>query len=110
MTREQRKKDLRNKCCAVAGTMVIVAGFLGAMCTQSETYAVNTNGNPMHYKYVTEYKISATYIRKDEFLDENGNVWKATDIKYKKGKQYTLIMHDNGTENIITDDVIVDIY
>lgn len=109
MTKEQRKKDLRNKCYAVAGTMVIVAGFLGAMCTQSETYAVNTNGNSMHYKYVTEYKIGATYIGKSTFLDTNGNEWTVTNTDYKKGKQYILTMHDNATENNIKDDVIVNI-
>lgn len=83
MTREQRKKDLRNKCCAVAGTMVIVAGFLGAMCTQENTYATPTNG-AMHYKYVTKYETKAIYIGKSTFLDTNGNEWTVTNTDYKK--------------------------
>ena len=40
------------------------------------------------------------------FLTSDGNEWSVDAGTYKKGKTYTLKMHDNGTENDITDDVI----
>lgn len=86
---------------------VIILAIL--ILSKSETYAIESNSNT-HYKYVTEYTQKATYIGSGNFIDENGNEWAVNSDEYKKGKQYTLSMHDNGTENIITDDVIVDIY
>lgn len=86
---------------------VIILAIL--ILSKSETYAIESNSNT-HYKYVTEYTQKATYIGSGNFIDENGNEWAVDSDEYKKGKKYTLSMHDNGTENIIIDDVIVDIY
>lgn len=90
----------------ILASMIILAMLI---LSQSETYAIESNSNT-HYKYVTEYTQKATYIGSGNFIDENGNEWAVDSDEYKKGKKYTLSMHDNGTENIIIDDVIVDIY
>ena len=87
---------------------VIILAIL--ILSQSETYAIESESNTTHYKYVKQYTLDATYSGSGNLIDENGNEWAVNSDEYKKGKQYTLIMHDNGTENIITDDVIVDIY
>lgn len=109
MTREQRRKQLHGRIyifCLILITMTVLIIFT---LSKSETYAIESNSNT-HYKYVTEYTQKATYIGDGNFIDENGNEWAVDSDEYKKGKKYTLSMHDNGTENIITDDVIVDIY
>ena len=92
----------------ILASMIILAILI---LSQSETYAIESESNTTHYKYVKQYTLDATYIGSGNFIDENGNEWAVdNNNEYKKGKQYTLLMHDNGTENIITDDVIVDIY
>lgn len=109
MTRKERKEQLRNRYCAIASGILIAGFIIGAVCNdQSNTYAIQSEGKTEHYKYVTEYKNNATYIGDYNFLDKNGNTWRATG-EYKKGKEYTLIMHDNGTKNDIKDDVILEI-
>jgi hypothetical protein len=109
MTREQRRKQLHGRIYIFCLILVTMTVFIIFMLSKSETYAIESNSNT-HYKYVTEYTQKATYIGSGNFIDENGNEWAVNSDEYKKGKQYTLLMHDNGTENIITDDVIVDIY
>lgn len=91
----------------ILASMIILAILI---LSQSETYAIESESNTTHYKYVKQYTLDATYVGDGNFVDENGNEWAVDSDEYKKGKKYTLIMHDNGTENIITDDVIVDIY
>lgn len=111
MTKTQRKNQIKERIALVVVATAISLASISAISTKANTYAIaseNTNG--LHYKYVTEYHLNATYIGKGNFIDKNGNEWKVQNNEYKKGKSYTLIMHDNGTENIITDDVIVDIY
>lgn len=87
---------------------VIILAIL--ILSQSETYAIESESNTTHYKYVKQYTLDATYIGSGNFIDENGNEWAVNSDEYKKGKQYTLIMHDNATPDNIEDDVIVDIY
>lgn len=109
MTREQRRKQLHGRIYIFCLILITMTVFIIFTLSKSETYAIESNSNT-HYKYVTEYTQKATYIGSGNFIDENGNEWAVNSDEYKKGKQYTLLMHDNGTENIITDDVIVDIY
>ena len=110
MTREQRRKQLHGRIYIFCLILITMTVFIIFTLSKSETYAIESNSNT-HYKYVTEYTQKATYIGKGNFVDKNGNEWAVdNNNEYKKGKQYTLIMHENGTENIITDDVIVDIY
>lgn len=56
--------------------------------------------------FIKEYeRRNCTYIGNDSFLDQDGNEWIYTDCQCKEGNQYTLLMHNNGTESIY-DDVI----
>ena len=112
MTKQQRRKQRDDRLYGILGfigTAILLIGILYTLCIQENTYATPTNGNPMHYKYVTKYETKAIYIGKSTFLDTNGNEWTITNTDYKKGKQYILTMHDNATENNIKDDVIIDI-
>jgi uncharacterized membrane protein len=111
MTKSQRQSQIRERIALAAVASALSVASIFTISTKANTYAIASNEtNGMHYKYVTEYSQKATYIGSGNFVDENGNEWKIQNGEYKKGKSYTLIMHDNGTENIITDDVIVDIY
>lgn len=110
MTKLQRKKQIKERITLVTISLTISIASIFAISTKVNTYAIASENNGLRYKYVTEYRLNATYIGSGNFLDGNGNEWKVQNREYKKGKSYTLIMHDNGTENIITDDVIVDIY
>ena len=110
MTKLQRKRQIRERITLITVASAISIASIFAISTKTNTYAIASENNGLHYKYVTEYRLNATYIGSGNFVDENGNEWKIQNGEYKKGKSYTLIMHDNGTENIITDDVIVDIY
>ena len=109
MTREQRRKQLHGRIYIFCLILITMTVFIIFTLSKSETYAIESESNT-HYKYVTEYTQKATYIGSGNFIDENGNEWAVDSDEYKKGKKYTLSMHDNGTENIIIDDVIVDIY
>lgn len=91
----------------ILASMIILAILI---LSQSETYAIESESNTTHYKYVKQYTLDATYIGDGNFVDENGNEWAIDEEDYTKGKVYSMTMHDNGTENIIIDDVIVDIY
>lgn len=112
MTRIKRKQQLKSRIIYFTITIVLIGISIFTFVKANNTYAIpTTDTSGLHYKYVTEYHLNTIYIGKSTFVDENGNEWKTQDYcAYKKGKKYTLIMHDNGTENIITDDVIVDIY
>lgn len=91
----------------ILASMIILAILI---LSQSETYAIESESNTTHYKYVKQYTLDATYIGNGNFVDENGNEWAIDEEDYTKGKVYSMTMHDNATPDNITDDVIVDIY
>lgn len=113
MSKTERKKQIRKR---ITMTMLLFISFIviflmGAKIPATNTYAIQTNSTEgFHYKYVTERTEKAVYIGKIDgfctFLTSDGNEWSVDAGTYKKGKTYTLKMHDNGTENDITDDVI----
>lgn len=110
MTRTQRKNQIKGRIAATTLVLTASIAIVSAISTRQNTYAIASENNGLHYKYVTEYTQKVTYIGKGFFVDTNGNEWKVYDTNYKKGKQYTITFHDNGTENNIKDDVIVDVY
>lgn len=110
MTREQRRKQLHGRIyifCLILITMTVLIIFT---LSKSETYAIESESNTTHYKYVKQYTLDATYIGDGNFVDENGNEWAIDEEDYTKGKVYSMTMHDNATPDNIEDDVIVDIY
>ena len=110
MRRKQRREKVA-RILAIAGfTIAFVVALI--VCNQPTeiTYAISDpNGEDLHYKYVTERQIDTVYIGNDTFLDENGNEWLFHNKMYKKGKEYTLRIHDNGTPNELRDDVITEV-
>lgn len=113
MSKTERKKQIRKR---ITMTMLLFISFIviflmGAKIPVTNTYAIQANSTEgLHYKYVTERIEKAVYIGKNDglnmFLTSDGNEWSVDAGTYKKGKTYMLKMHDNGTENDITDDVI----
>ena len=89
----------------ILASMIILAMLI---LSQSETYAIESESNTTHYKYVKQYTLDATYVGDGNFVDENGNEW-AIEEDYTKGKIYSMTMHDNATPDNIEDDVIIKI-
>lgn len=58
--------------------------------------------------FVTEYTIPAVYCGENEYKDIDGNIWRFSEKKKRKGKACVLYMSDNGTENV-EDDVVLDV-
>ena len=113
MTKQQRIYQRNSRimyACMILVTLIAIICKV-SLSMQTQTYAIpSESNNGTHYKYVTEYSLDATYIGNNKFLDANGNAWLVKDnLHYQKGKSYTLVMHDNGTENDIYDDVIIEI-
>ncbi|WP_288681603.1 hypothetical protein [uncultured Eubacterium sp.] len=90
----------------ILASMIILAILI---LSQSETYAIESESDTTHYKYVKQYTVDATYIGDGNFVDENGNEWAVDEEDYTKGKVYKMTMHDNGTVDNIEDDVITNI-
>lgn len=90
----------------ILASMIILAMLI---LSQSETYAIESESNTTHYKYVKQYTLDATYVGDGNFVDENGNEWAIDEEDYTKGKVYSMVMHDNATPDNIEDDVIVNI-
>ena len=90
----------------VLASMIILAILI---LSQSETYAIESESDTTHYKYVKQYTLYATYVGNGNFVDENGNEWATDEEDYTKGKVYKMTMHDNGTVDNIKDDVIIKI-
>lgn len=90
----------------ILASMIILAMLI---LSQSETYAIESESNTTHYKYVKQYTLDATYVGDGNFVDENGNEWAIDEEDYTKGKVYSMTMHDNATSDNIEDDVIVNI-
>lgn len=90
----------------ILASMIILAILI---LSQSETYAIESESNTTHYKYVKQYTLDATYVGDGNFVDENGNEWAVDEEDYTKGKVYKMTMHDNGTVDNIKDDVIIKI-
>ena len=90
----------------ILASMIILAILI---LSQSETYAIESESNTTHYKYVKQYTLDATYVGDGNFVDENGNEWAVDEEDYAKGKVYKMTMHDNGTVDNIEDDVIIKI-
>mgnify|MGYP000612643561 CR=1 FL=1 len=81
----------------ILASMIILAILI---LSQSQTYAIESESNTTHYKYVKQYTLDATYVGDGNFVDEED---------YAKGKVYKMTMHDNGTVDNIKDDVIIKI-
>lgn len=90
----------------ILASMIILAILI---LSQSETYAIESESDTTHYKYVKQYTLDATYVGNGNFVDENGNEWAVDEEDYAKGKVYKMTMHDNGTVDNIKDDVIIKI-
>lgn len=90
----------------ILASMIILAILI---LSQSQTYAIESESNTTHYKYVKQYTLDATYVGDGNFVDENGNEWTIDEEDYAKGKVYKMTMHDNGTVDNIEDDVIIKI-
>lgn len=90
----------------ILASMIILAILI---LSQSQTYAIESESDTTHYKYVKQYTLDATYVGDGNFVDENGNEWVADEEDYAKGKVYKMTMHDNGTVDNIEDDVIIKI-
>lgn len=90
----------------ILASMIILAILI---LSQSETYAIESESNTTHYKYVKQYTLDATYVGDGNFVDENGNEWATDEEDYTKGKVYSMTMHDNATPDNIEDDVIIKI-
>lgn len=90
----------------ILASMIILAILI---LSQSQTYAIESESNTTHYKYVKQYTLDATYVGDGNFVDENGNEWAIDEEDYAKGKVYKMTMHDNATPDNIEDDVIIKI-
>ena len=90
----------------ILASMIILAMLI---LSQSETYAIESESNTTHYKYVKQYTLDATYVGDGNFVDENGNESAIDEEDYTKGKIYSMTMHDNATPDNIEDDVIIKI-
>lgn len=109
MTKTERIQQRNGRVITAAiilASMIILAMLI---LSQSETYAIESESNTTHYKYVKQYTLDATYVGDGNFVDENGNEWAIDEEDYTKGKVYLMTMHDNATPDNIEDDVIVNI-
>ena len=79
----------------ILASMIILAILI---LSQSQTYAIESESNTTHYKYVKQYTLDATYVGDGNYEED-----------YAKGKVYKMTMHDNGTVDNIKDDVIIKI-
>lgn len=105
------KKNINVMISIILGVLIIVI-LLCYDAGASDTYAIKSEkqSNGCYYKYVTEKNISCTYLGNNQFIDYNGKVWKYdVNNNYKKGHQYTLKYHNNGTK-ANNDDIIISIY
>ena len=89
----------------IFGVMIIV--FWYKLSNSCKTYAIK-NGN--NYKYVTEREINVTYLGNNTYLSEDGKIWNFHGVTSERGKRYKMVLHNSGTDNIITDDVVVSVY
>lgn len=63
--------------------------------------------------YLTHYKRQGTVVEKYQSYvvieDERGNLWEYEDERLEEGQSVTMKMFTNGTDIIITDDVITEL-
>lgn len=88
-------------------TMIAVISACNGNKTERFSVA-GDDGNGHHYHYVTGYTQTAVY-EDGVLITDDGNEW-SYDGDFEEGKTYTMWMHDNGTENDVYDDVIMDVY
>lgn len=109
MTKTERIQQRNGR--VIIAVIILVSMIILAILilSQSETYAIESESDTTHYKYVKQYTLGATYVGNGNFVDENGNEWAVDEEDYAKGKVYKMTMHDNGTVDNIKDDVIIKI-
>ena len=109
MTKTERIQQRNGR--VIIAVIILVSMIILAILilSQNKTYAIESESDTTHYKYVKQYTLDATYVGNGNFVDENGNEWAVDEEDYAKGKVYKMTMHDNGTVDKIKDDVIIKI-
>ena len=107
MRKRKRKENVTYILATILIFGVMIIAFWYKLGDSGKTYAIK---NGSSYKYVTEREVKVTYLGNNTYLSEDGNIWNFQGVTSEKGKQYKMLLHDNGTETIITDDVVVSVY
>lgn len=102
---------------AIAGTVVAIAGSMfSSLASVDGFYKADSKGKSV---WVNIREEDATYIGNGTFETTDGNQWVVDtipekniehDSEYDIDGQYVLIMNDNGTENYIYDDEVMEVY
>ena len=102
---------------AIAGTIITIAGSMfSSLASVDGYYKADSKGKSV---WVNIREEDATYIGNGTFETIDGNFW-MIDIKPEKNAeydsdydidgQYVLVMNDNGTENYVYDDKVMEVY
>ena len=107
MRKRKRKENISYILATILIFGVMIIAFWYKLSDSGKTYAIK---NGSSYKYVTEREINVTYLGNNTYLSEDGNIWNFQGVTSEKGKRYKMVLHNSGTDNIITDDVVVSVY
>lgn len=107
MRKRKRKENATYIFATILIFGIMIIAFWYKIGDEGKTYAIK-NGNT--YKYVTEREVKVTYLGNNTYLSEDGNIWNFQGVTAEKGKRYKMLLHDNGTETIISDDVVISVY
>ena len=102
---------------AISGTIITIAvSMFSSLASVDGFYKADSKGKSV---WVNIREEDATYIGNGTFETIDGNFW-MIDIKPEKNAeydsdydidgQYVLVMNDNGTENYVYDDKVMEVY
>lgn len=104
---------------AIAGTVITIAGSMfSSLASVDGFYKADSKGKSV---WVNVREEDATYKGNGTFETTDGNLWVVDvdtapeknaehDSEYDIDGQYVLVMNDNGTENYIYDDEVMEVY
>lgn len=113
----RQQEERHNRIIGIAKLTGIVAFYCAFFVVLKNVSADNTSSyyrttnNPQstcHYELVTEREMYCVAVDVHMLQDTEGNLWEVSDY-LRTGEEYSVIISDNATPNIITDDEIIKI-
>ena len=102
---------------AIAGTVITIAGSMfSSLASVDGFYKADSKGKSV---WVNVREEDAVYKGNGTFETTDGNQWVVDTVPEKNAEhdseydidgQYVLVMNDNGTENYIYDDEVMEVY
>lgn len=93
----------------ITGSIIATGASMFHSLASNNGFYKETNGKEK-YIWVNVREEDAVYKGNYKFETTDGNIWCVTDSEYDIDGQYVLVMNDNGTENYVYDDEVMEVY